>query len=82
MRKQKKRKNEKTEVVQEKWRKKMKSWKLLKVQQVIDGGGVQLGTSEGPRRCQPSPLRKKIKVMSIYVCQLTRTYVRTYDTCS
>ena len=58
MRKQRNEKNEKTEVVQKKWRKKKK--KAGKVQQVTDGGGVQLRTSERPDRCQPSPLRKKI----------------------
>ena len=48
----------KTEIVaQKKWRKQRKAGK---VQQVIDGGGVQLGTSERPGRCQPTPLRKKI----------------------
>ena len=57
MRKQRNEKNEKTEVLQKKWRKQRK--KAGKVQQVIDGGGVQLGTSERPGRCQPSPLRKK-----------------------
>ena len=51
-------KNEKTEVVQKKWRKQ----KAGKAQQVVDGGGVQLGTSERLATCQPSPLRKKIKV--------------------
>ena len=58
MRKQRNEKNEKTELVQKKWRKQRK--KAGKVQQVIDGGGVQLGTSERPGRCQPSPLGKNI----------------------
>ena len=31
-----------------------------KVQQVIEGGGVQVGTCERSGRCQPSPLRKII----------------------
>ena len=55
--KQRNEKNEKTKVAQKKWRKQRKAGK---VQQAIDGGGVQLGTSERPGRCQPSPLRKKI----------------------
>ena len=37
-----------------------KQRKAGNVQQVIDGGGVQVGTSERPRRCQTGPLRKKI----------------------
>ena len=57
MRQQRNEKNEKTEVVPKKWRKQRKAGKI---QQVIDGGGVQLGTCERPGRCQPSPLRKKI----------------------
>ena len=59
MRKQRSEKNEKTEVAQKNCRKQRKAGT---VQQVIDGGGVQLGTSERPGRCQPSPLRKKIEV--------------------
>ena len=47
--------NENTNV-QKKCRKQRKAGK---VQQVIDGGGVQVGTCERPGRCQPSPLRKK-----------------------
>ena len=39
-----------------------KAKKAGKIQQVVDGGGVQLGTFERPGRCQPSPLRKKIEV--------------------
>ena len=39
-----------------------KERKAGKVQQVVEGGSVQVGTSEKPRRCQPSPLRKKIQV--------------------
>ena len=57
MRKQRNVKNEKTEVVQKKWREQRKAGK---VQQVIEGGGVQVGTCERPGRCQPRPLRKKI----------------------
>ena len=57
MRKQRNEKNEKTEVVQKKWRKQRKAGK---VQQIIEGGGVQAGTCERPGRCQPNPLRKKI----------------------
>ena len=45
-----------TRVVQKKCRKQRKAGK---VQQVIDGGGVQVGACERPGRCQPSPLRKK-----------------------
>ena len=51
-----KKKNEKTEV-QKKCRKQREAGK---VQQVIEGGGVQVGTCERPGRCQLSPLRKKI----------------------
>ena len=51
------RENENTEV-QKKCRKQRKAGK---VRQVIDGGGVQVGTSERPGRCQPSPLWKKSK---------------------
>ena len=29
------------------------------VQQVVEGGGVQVGACERPGRCQPSPLRKR-----------------------
>ena len=36
-----------------------KQRKAGKVQQVLDGGGAQVGTSERPGRCQPSPLKKK-----------------------
>ena len=43
---------------------KVKQRKAGKVQQVIDGGGFQVGTSERPGRCQPSPLRKKDLSMS------------------
>ena len=57
MRKQRNVKNEKTEVVQKKWREQRKAGK---VQQVIEGGGVQVGTCERPGRCQPSSLRNKI----------------------
>ena len=57
IRKQINEKNEKTEVVQKMWRKQRKAGK---VQQVIDGGGVQVGISERTGRCQPSTLRKKI----------------------
>ena len=65
--------NEKTELVQKKWRKQRKAGK---VQQALDGGGVQLGTSERPGRCQPSPLRKNIQVsMSIH-----RKYFEVQDT--
>ena len=49
-------KNEKTEE-QKKYRNQRKAGK---VQQVVEGGGVQVGTCEGPGRCQPSPLRKNI----------------------
>ena len=49
------RENENT-AVQKKYRKQRKAGK---VQRVIDGGGVQGGR---PGRCQPTPLRKKIKV--------------------
>ena len=52
-------KKEKTDAVQKKWRKPIKAGK---VQQVIEGGGVQVGACERPGRCQPSPLRKKIQV--------------------
>ena len=40
-------KNEKTELVQKTWRKQRKAGK---VQQVIDGGGVQVGIYERPGR--------------------------------
>ena len=50
------RENENTGV-QKKCRKQRKAGK---VQQVIDGGGAQVGTCERPGRCKPSPLRKKI----------------------
>ena len=51
-----------------KYRKKCrKQRKAGKVQQVIEGGGVQVGSCERPGRCQPSPLRKKIKV-SLSTC--------------
>ena len=49
-------------MVQEKWGKQRKAGK---VQQVIDRGGVQLGTSERPARCQPSPLGKILKYVYI-----------------
>ena len=49
-----------TRVVQKKCGRKQR--KAGTVPQVIDGGGVQLGTSEGPGRCQPCPLRKNIQV--------------------
>ena len=55
---EKKQKNEKTEV-QKKWRNQRNTGK---VQQVIDGGSVQVGACERPGRCQPSRLRKKIEV--------------------
>ena len=61
-RKQKNEENEKTEVAQKKWRRQIKAGT---VQQVIDGGGVQLGTSERPARCQPSPLGKILKYVYI-----------------
>ena len=48
--------NENTEV-RKKCRKQRKAGK---VQQVIDGGGVQVGACERPGRCQPSPLRRRI----------------------
>ena len=48
--------------VQRKCRKQRKTGKL---QQVIEEGGVQVGTCEGPGRCQPSPLRKKDPSMLI-----------------
>ena len=67
MREQRNEKNEKTEVVQKKWRKQRKAGK---VQQVIDGGGVQLGTSERPGRCQPSPLRKKDLKACLYLAHV------------
>ena len=53
-------KNEKTEVVPKKWRKQRKAGK---VQQVIERGGVQVGTCERPWRCQSSPLRKRSKYL-------------------
>ena len=59
MTKQSNEKNEKTKVVQKKWRKQRKAGK---VEQVIEGDGVQVGTCERPGRCQPSTLRKKIQV--------------------
>ena len=67
--------NENTNV-QKKCRKQRKAGK---VQQVIDGGGVQLGTSERPGRCQPSPLRKKIEVCLCGLQSLDSfcTYVNT-----
>ena len=64
MRKQRNEKNEKTAVVQKKWRKQRKAGK---VQQVIDGGGFQVGTSERPGKCQPSPLRKKYLGKYVYI---------------
>ena len=70
---QKKRKNEKTEVVQKKWRKQRKAGKI---QQVIDGGGVQLGTRERPRRCQPSALRKRIEAPRM-LTQILADIIRT-----
>ena len=57
MTKQRNEKTDKTEVVQKKWRKQRKAGK---VQQGIEGGGVQVGTCERPGKCQPSPLRKNI----------------------
>ena len=57
MKEQRNKKNEKTEVVKKKWRKQRKAGM---VQHVIDGGGVQLVTSERPGRCHASPLGKKI----------------------
>ena len=39
-----------------------KQRKAEMVPQVIDGGGVEVGPPEMRGRCQPSPLRKKIKV--------------------
>ena len=59
----KKRKNEKTEV-QKKCR---MTRKAGKVQQVIEGGGVQVGICERPASCQPSPLRKKNLSNYIYI---------------
>ena len=56
MRKQRNEKNEKTKVVLRSTKNGRKKRKAGKVQQVLDGGGVQLGTSERPGRCQPSPL--------------------------
>ena len=76
MRKQRNEKNDKTEVVQKKWRKQTKA---ETVQQVIDGSGVQLGTSERPGGCHPSPLRNKIQVsMSMYVSMYQCIYVSVY----
>ena len=57
MREQRNEKNEKTQIIQKKWRKQIKAGK---VHQVIDGGGGQQGTFERPGKCQPGPLRKKI----------------------
>ena len=64
MRKQRNDKNEKTKVVQKKRRKRRKAGK---VEQVIEGGGVQVGTSDRPGRCQPRTLRKKKYSYSKYV---------------
>ena len=47
-----------------------KQRKAGKVQQVINGGGVQVGTCERPGRCQPSPVRKKMQVNKSMVCLL------------
>ena len=47
-----------------------KQRKAGKVQQVIDGGGVQVGTCERPGRYQPSPLRKNIEAC---LCQVYNT---------
>ena len=55
MRKQRNEKNEKTEVVRKEWRKQIKTGKF---QQVIDGGGVQLGTCEA-REVPIEPAQKK-----------------------
>ena len=57
MREQRNEKNEKTHIIQKKWRKQIKA---EKVQQVIDGGGGQHGTFGRPGKCQPGSLRKKI----------------------
>ena len=72
MREQRNEKNEKTEVVQKKRRKQRKAGK---VQQVIDGCGVKLETSERPERCQPSPPRKKI--YSMFTCISKYTHDNT-----
>ena len=64
MRNQRNEKNEKTGVVQKKWREQRKAGK---VQQVIEGGGVQVGICERPASCQPSPLRKKNLSNYIYI---------------
>ena len=68
MRKQRNEKNEKTDILHKKWRKQKKAGT---VSQVIDGGGAQVGTSERPGMCQPSPLRKNIQVL--YVNNVKRT---------
>ena len=47
MRKQRNEKNEKTDILHKKWRKQKKAGT---VPQVTDGGGAQVGTSEGPGR--------------------------------
>ena len=54
MREQRNEKNEKTEAVQKKWREQRKAGK---VQQLLDGGGVQLGTSA--REVPTEPAQKK-----------------------
>ena len=64
MRKQRNEKNEKTDILHKKWRKQKKAGT---VSQVIDGGGAQVGTSERPGMCQPSPLRKISKYVYILV---------------
>ena len=64
------RENENTEV-QKKCRKQRKAGK---VQQVIDGGGIQVGTCERPGRCQPSPLRKRCKSILIKYSKYAQVY--------
>ena len=59
MREQRNEKNEKTEVVQKKWRKQRKAGK---VQQVIDGGGVQVGACERLREVPTEPAQKHLSM--------------------
>ena len=66
MREQTNEKNEKTEVVPKKWRKQRKAGKI---QQVIDGGGVQLGTSRG----QGGANRARSEKRSKYVYKALRS---------
>ena len=58
-----------------------KQRKAGKVQQVIDGGGVQVGACERPGRCQPNPLRINIlksKQVYVHACACMYMYACMY----